>query len=169
MVNTELLDDLIRLLKKHGANSFEELAAEIKKLNFVENITSILDFVVKCKKEKTIKATKKRTPSTEYPKSLDTLKSTDTEKFNVLNQFYEKILSKQALGSLREINFFREDNDLAISKAKSYKQAIKSLINDLANFSLERLRKLEIAMVSEKKGLEGWSDIILKKSQNNTD
>lgn len=167
MVNTELLADLIKLLKKHGANAFEELASEIKKPNFIEVVSSILEVIPKFNKEGVSKVAKKKKPANDYPKSLDTLKSTDAEKFNFLNQFYENILSKQTLSSLREINFFREDNGLALSKAKSHKEAIKSLINDLANCPLERLRKLDTVTISEKKGLEGWSDIILKKSTSN--
>jgi|ERR1017187_3114866 hypothetical protein len=165
MVNNELIIDLAKLLKKHGTHSFEELATYLRTPENIDNLILILENTSKANKAVFNKAIRKVRPQNQVPKNLNGLRNINPEKFDFLNQFYQKLISKQILPTLREINFFREDNGFSVSKVKSHKVAIKSLVNDLANFPMEKLMNL-VTPISENKGLQGWSDIILNKKQD---
>jgi len=162
MVNTELIIDLIKLYKKYGSRAFEDLIASLKSQDDINNIILILENSQKLA-EKIKSPIRKKTITTSSPKILDIIKITDPEKFELLNEFYKNLISKHSFSSLKEIRFFREDNNLSPLKSKSYNDAVKSLIIDLAQFPTEKLQKLKISEINQNQGLKGWTDIILKK------
>lgn len=164
MVNTELIIDIAKLVSKHGVGSFEDLSKYLKNPANLDSLTEILDNASKFKKRD---ATSKKTSSSkqkkQVPNSLENLKENDIEKFNFLSQLYQDIVSKKILPTLRDIKFFREDNGLQESTAKSHNEASVSLINDLSKLPMERLTAIEIRQISdEDNSLQGWSDIIQK-------
>ncbi|MES2704918.1 MAG: hypothetical protein V4649_19940 [Bacteroidota bacterium] len=163
MVNAELILDLGKLYKKHGPNSFGDLADFLKDPSHIDSLILILESSSKFKKDISSTKIKQKKPANLVPKGLENLSHTDLPKFEILNQFYQQLVAREFLTSVREINFFREDNGLSVSKAKSHKEAISALINELANASVEKLKKLEVKSSNEGNGLQGWSDIILNR------
>lgn len=163
----DLLVDLAKLLKKYGPEPFESLAASISSPEMAQHLSSILTQVAKT--GRTIpktkrKAEQKRGPS--VPRSLTALESVEPEKYQLLMNFYTKLIRKTVLSSLRDIKEFAIDCGLPEVRAKSRQKAISPLIGSLVKLPNEQL----IAKIQSLKkydlgdrSLEGWSDLILDK------
>jgi hypothetical protein len=163
MVTSELILDLAKLLKKHGADSLKELADYLKEPSNSEDLRLILESALSLNTKVVKKTAKKEKSIIKPPKALEELRTSDPAKYNLLNQLYEKLVCKELLPTLRDVNFFREDIGLAQSKAKSHNKSIPALINDLAKLSVEQLAKIEMKTPHAAKGLQEWSDLILNK------
>ncbi|HIH36295.1 MAG TPA: hypothetical protein HA232_00070 [Methanocellales archaeon] len=165
----DLLVDLAKLLKKHGADIFESLAESISSPEMAQHLSGTLIQVAKT--GRTIPKTKiekrlKQEPS--IPKSLTTLKSVEPEKYQLLMNFYSDLTEKAVLQSLRDIKEFAIGSGLPEVRAKSRQKAISPLISSLVKFPNEQLiTKIQSAKKYDKsdRSLDGWSDIILNRQR----
>lgn len=167
----ELLIEITKLLKKYGTETFSRLADMLStpQLNdqIIVTLTKTIDI------SRTLKAEKvetKRTPR-DFRSHLVELGSSEPEKFDLLLQFYDNLIGKSILPSLREIKSFVFDTGLPPIKATTRNKAIVPLLKSLSGLSLDEL-KAKISMVrtvspQNDRSLEGWSNIILDKGRRN--
>lgn len=163
----DLLVDLAKLLKKHGADTFESLAESISSPEMTRHLSRVLTQVAKI--AHTIPKTKGETglkQEPRIPRSLINLKSTDTEKYQLSMNFYNDLIAKTVLPSLRDIKEFAVDCGLPEIRAKSRQKAISPLISSLVKFpneqliaGIQSLRKYD----TSDRSLEGWTNIILNR------
>jgi len=165
----DLLVDLAKLLKKHGPDTFESLAESISSPEMTQHLSRVLTQVAKI--ARTIPKTKgeagiKQEPR--IPKSLISLKSAEPEKYQLLMNFYNDLIAKTVLPTLRDIKEFGVDCGLREIRAKSRQKAISPLISSLLKFPNEqliaRIQSLEKYDTGDR-SLEGWSNIILNRQR----
>lgn len=160
-----LLIDLVKLLKKHGPDTFESLAESISSPEMIQHLSRTLTQIANV--SRTIPKTKKEVELKQeqrIPKSLIILKNTEPEKHQILMSFYNDLIVKTVLPSMRDIKEFAMDCGLPEIRAKSRQKAISPLVGLLIKFSNEQLiAKIESLKKYDKgdRGLEGWSNIIL--------
>ena len=165
----DLLIDLAKLLKKHGTDTFESLAESISSPEMTQHLSRLLIQVAKV--AQTIPKTKRETGLKQeplIPRSLITLKSTEPEKYQPLMNFYDDLIAKTVLPSLRDIKEFAVDCGVSEIRAKSRQKAIGPLINSLLQFPNEELIPRIQSLKKHDTGdrsLEGWSDIILHRQR----
>lgn len=168
----ELLIDIAKLLKKYGPDTFESLAQNLSSPKFSELLGSILLAAAKAtRKVQTKKAgtieTKRGSGS--FRSSLIALEKKDHNKAELLVKFYDDLMSKAILPTLRDIQAFASDNGLPAVKATARDKAIVPFIKALLPLHFDELksRLLKIRPVSSKddRSLEGWSNIILDKER----
>jgi len=158
----DLLVDLTKLLKKHGPDTFKSLATTISSPEMTQQLSSILVQVAKTSR----KTEQKRRPS--IPRSLTALESTEPEKYQLLINFYNDLVAKKNLTSLRDIQDFATNNGLAEIRTKSRQKAISPLFSSLIKLPNKQLIVIIQSLKSydiDDRSLEGWSNIILKKNQ----
>lgn len=163
----DLLADLAKLLKKYGTEPFESLAASISSPEMTQHLSVVLTQVAKI--ARTIPKTKRKTRSKErpsVPRSLTALKNAEPEKYQLLMNFYNDLIAKSILPTLRDLQEFAIDCGLPEVRAKSKQKAISPLIGSLIKLPNEQL----IAKIQSLKkcdmgdrSLEGWSNIILNR------
>jgi len=163
----DLLVDLAKLLKKHGPEPFESLVASISSPEITQQISSILTQIANT--GRTIPKTKRRTSQKKepsVPRSLTALKSVDLEKYQLLIVFYNDLIAKKILPSLRDIKDFAIHIGLGEIRANSRQRALSPLINSLTKLQnkqlIEKIQSLKRYDISDR-SLEGWSNIILHK------
>lgn len=165
----DLLIDIAKLLRKYGPESFEALAETISSPEMAQQLTIILTEVAKI--TRTIPKTKRGVRPKEMspvPRSLIALKSVEPETYKLLMNFYNDLIGKTILPTLRDIKEFGVDCGLLEIRAKSRQKAISPLISMLIKLPREKLtEKIQSVKKYEpsERSLEGWSNIILNKEQ----
>ncbi len=168
----ELLIDIAKLLKKYGPETFESLAKNLILPDFSERLASVLSRAAKIAESvpsKELKAVKKKTPKKDFRSSLVELDKTDPEKSGLLLSFYDNMIEKKFLPTLRNIHTFLSDMGFQPPKAKSREKAIVPLVKMLSTLSIDELIEClnDVKAVSRQddRSLEGWSNIILDKQR----
>lgn len=170
-----LLEDLARLLRKHGPGAFSDLAALLRDPAKVDEITTILEASslagkrVGLHKADSARSRKKPAPAT-LLQMLSELKRTDPEKAALLMSFNDDLLSKRVLPSLRDLRYFASDNQLKRVSADSRDKAIGPLIRELSKRTIEELRAIigrlrTFESAGDDRSLQRWTDVILNKKQ----
>ncbi len=165
----DLLVDLAKMLKKYGPEPFELLAESIASPETTQHLSLILTQVAKI--GRTIPKTKGKTVSKQgplIPRALTTLKSTEPERYKILINFYNELIAKRVLPSLRDIKEFAMDCGLLEVRAKSRQKAISPLISSLIKFPNEQLiAKIQSLKMCDmdNRSLEGWSNLILNRQR----
>jgi hypothetical protein len=170
-----LLEDLARLLRKHGAAAFSDLAAFLRDPAKVDELTTILESSSSAgKKAKLHKAdyapSRRKTASATPLQFLSELKRTDPEKAVLLIKFNDDLSSKHILPSLRDLRYFASDNQLRKVTADSREKAIGPLIRELSRRTIEELsvifgRLPTFDNAGDDRSLQRWTDVILNKKQ----
>jgi hypothetical protein len=163
----DLLLDLLKLLKKYGSESFELLANDLSSPEATEDLSRILTQV--SRKAKTIRQPEKNRGGKQQhpiPKSLFILEKTDPQKFRILIEFYNDLITKKILPSLSDIKQFAAEYGLPEVRAESRQKAINPLINALVTSPYdkmkERIQSISMHQLGDR-SLEGWGKIILKR------
>lgn len=165
----DLLVDMAKMLKKYGPEPFESLAESISSPEMTQHLSRILTQVVKI--ARTIPKTKRATePKQEplIPKVLTTLKSAEPERYQILMNFYNDLIAKRVLPSLRKIKEFAMDCGLPEIRTKSRQKAISPLISSLIKLPNRQLvAKIQSLKMrdADSRSLEGWSNLILNRQR----
>ncbi len=163
----DLLADVARLLKKYGPEAFEHLAENLSSPEFFERLISILR--TSAKAGATVKAAKRPVRKKQSPADFRTsiVSLRDKEKSDLLLKFYDDLMAKTILPTLRSLQSFVSDAGLPPFKAKIREKAVVQVVKNLMVLSLEELQLLlsTIRQVpsQDDRSLEGWSNIILNK------
>lgn len=163
----KLLTDIVKLMIKHGPDSFDALSKRLTSPEFTKNLSNIL---INISKNKDYIQMKKRNVHSKsvrsIPKALIVSKDKDHEKYELLSKFYNRLIAGEVLPSLREIKDFASNLGLKEIREKSRQKSVNILINLLAELPNEQI-KLKISSLPKYSGgdrsLQGWSDIILNR------
>jgi DNA-binding transcriptional regulator YbjK len=171
-----LLGDLAQLVKKHGPTAFSDLASLLRSPEMIAELTTILETAEATGRG--AKVTRKASVAIRGEGSrasvidlLSQIEKRDPEKAQLLSNFYEAVVSKGVLPTLRELRSFARDNGLRSIVSTSRDKAVGPFIRDLATHPLDDIRPmLRRAKQSEDapgdRSLEGWTDIILDKQRS---
>jgi len=162
-----LLVDIAKLIRKYGPEPFESLAQSILSPQLSQDLSNILMQTSKVARaiseEKEKYKTKEESP---ILRSLLALKRKEPEKYRLLTNFHNGLVTKTLLPSLREIKEFASDCGLPEIRAESRQKAISPLVGSLAKLPYEQLAE-KIKSIrkhgKEDRSLEGWTNIILDR------
>lgn len=169
----QLLEDITKLLNKHGLESFESLALLLSDKDFTQTLVNILQQVSNT--SKSLKKKTKKTSGTKQDKTLRSsiaeLKESDSERGMLLLNLYDKLYANELLPRLSQIRAFAQDNNLEPITARSRKNAISQFIRAIWRMPVKDLNSL--VMLVEEKGkpendrtLDAWSSVILDDKTN---
>lgn len=166
----ELLQDLAKLLRKHGPDVFEGLARLFEKPEFVERLHQILLIGAKAARQNGVTQTRPRSsklPLHDYRLSLLDHEQLGAEKSALLVQLYDGLMAKKLFPTMRELRTFAEGSGLSVPKASARPKAIVEIIDGLRQRSLEELRpiisRLPPPTGASDRSLENWARIIFDK------
>lgn len=164
----QLLSDLARLLDRYGVNVFESLARQLAE----PELSRCLIEVLSCSPGVIDKARDRssKVPRTSFHgkmrETLRTLGESEPERAKVLGQFYESLIVKEILPSLRDLKRFSYEAGLPSIKAKSRDKAIIPFMRSLMMLPLNQIEsawnQVELIDEASDRSLEGWSKIILE-------
>lgn len=162
-----LLIDIIKLLNKHGPDSFLSLSKTISDGLFLSNLEVILTETAKCGKDSSIVGKKQQTTKYNIRKQLQELTQKQPEKGQILVDFYKGLTDKKYLRNLRNIREFADELKLPIVKATSRERALGPLMRDLMNLPVSDLKVIfkeinEVDSENNDRSLAGWSKLILR-------
>ena len=164
----ELLSDVVRLVKKYGPETFEDLSHVLADPKFIERVTEVLETTAKVARNAR-RIGKKRFDNSQrkdFRSSLVSVTLVETEKGALLTDLYDRLKSKEILPTLKEMQNFALDNGLPSLKATSREKAIipfvKAFIPMSGQDARDYLKRIQ-PKASHDRRLEGWSDIIFKK------
>lgn len=168
----QLLGDIARLLRKYGAETFENLARRLSSPDFAGHLATLLS-----RSADTARASRNAGPHGAQQKhgqktihsTLASLAQTEPEKSELLLKFYDDLLAKAVLPSLRDIQAFVSDSGLPPVKASSRDKAVVPLVKSLLPQRFEELvsllSRIKRVSASDDRSLEGWSNIILNRTR----
>lgn len=170
-----LLKDLALLLRRYGPRTFSDLAAFLKNPQNTAELTAILETAAATRR-KTFQArpsfaARQAEGSREGLRHfLLKLEKDDPEKAQMLSGFYEVLIAKNVLPTLRELRSFAQDNGLHPVASKSRDKALNPLIRDLAGRPVDdvrpMLRRVRMAeRVIGDRSLERWTGVILNRQR----
>ncbi len=166
----DLLEDIVRLLKKYGPEPFEELAGQIRDGRFLNDLLILVETSAIAGRRSTRPLGRKRKDQRESKglgKLLKQCEDQDPDKARALQKVYESLVSKRLLPTLRQIRDFAKDNGLPPIKATSREKAIVPLVRGMISMPFEQIVSvLERDSHFEEKGdrtLEGWTNVILSR------
>ncbi len=167
-----LLTDLAHLLIKYGPDPFSKLARILKQQETIQELIVILEDYAALSISLTSKQRrKKQTPSrkTGIIHFLEDLEKTEPVKAQLLYNFNQVLLSKNALPSLKELKEFAADNGLSLVRAKARDKAIYPFIKDISTRPIQEIKSIveraSITAPMSDRSLEGWANIILNKER----
>ncbi|MDE2845221.1 MAG: hypothetical protein OXO51_00785 [Gemmatimonadota bacterium] len=161
-----LLIDIIKLLHKHGPDSFLSLSKTISDVRFLGNLESILTETAKCGEVSSIAGKKQQTTRNNIQKQLKELIQKQPVKGQILVDFYNGLTEKKYLRNLRDIREFADLLNLPKVNATSRDRALGPLMRDLMNLSVGDLKVVfreinEVDSENSDRSLAGWSELIL--------
>jgi len=164
----DLLADLVKLLRKYGADSFTQLSSRLANPEFVQSLSLVLEKVASEGRKSNVPNKEKTFPQSQRD-FRHKLSEQEPEKAKVLVKFYDDLMAKSFLPSMRDIETFALDNNLPPIKAKSRQKAVIPLLKSLLLLPLEDLNlllaKLKPSTYVNNRSLEGWSSLILDKEE----
>lgn len=169
--NLDLLNDIIKLLKKYGPDAFSDLSKFLKEEKFVETLADLINKISEEGKKQNI-ASKRTKPKISFKirEYLVALKESENEKAEILLDFYDKLYSQGNTLKLKDIKNYSSDIGYNLNKAKSKDDAISKLLKYLTSLSKNDipnlLNQFKFFDNEGDRSLEGWSNIILKKDKN---
>ena len=168
-----LLEDIARLLKKYGPETFEALADSIASPKTADSLVEVLRATARISRTAPISDHKvsNRKAARSIRDELSSIEITDPQKHALLTDFYQGLQDKSILPTLRELKRFAVECDLTPIKEDARQKAIspfiKSLIQLPTDELAEKLRGVQSYSRNDS-GLKGWSDIILGKDRGAT-
>jgi hypothetical protein len=165
-----LLSDLARLVRKHGPNTFGDLAKLLADPDGIGELIGILEAAQHAGRQARVpepRPIKRRGAGSAASsrKFLAEVERTQPDKAEVLSRLYDAFQAKQVLPSISEVRRFGEDNGLPAIRATSRDRAITSLLRHLAAYPTSDVRmmlaRLDVAPRRGDRTLEGWTDVIL--------
>lgn len=162
---SELLKDILNLLKKYGPDVFENLARVLSSPTFGSHLPEIL-----IKSAQAFGSRRLKEPKPGRLKQIDSIlsgiKDSNPAKAEALREIYDGASSKDFLPTLKNIKALASDLGLPALKAKSRKEAILPLIRLLSSLQESEIKSVLLSLKrtasTGNRSLEGWSNIILK-------
>lgn len=169
----DLLVDLAGLLRKHGPEPFESLSASLASPEYSHKLADLLAETARVGRKTGTKDRPSggRRRAEPVRKFLESLRSTQPDKYEVLAILHEELTNGAVLPSVRDMRQFAEGLQLPDLRATSRERAIGQLIRSLSSLSAEEIRRGAQRLPRSRLGessLKGWSDIILHGRSTST-
>ena len=163
----ELLQDILKLLRKYGPESFELLADSLSSGELADDLSRILTQAARRSKGFDQSGKKRgETQPRPIPKSLSNLEKADPQKYGILVEFYGNLAAKRILPLLSDVRQFAAELGLPGVRASSRPKAIHQIIDALVVIPYDRIKELIqwITMhPSNDRSLEAWGRVIMKE------
>jgi len=167
----ELLEQIAKLLKKYGKETFSELATILKDPNLSNHISETLENIAQLspQKKRTQKHPTLLEESMQLRESFVVLGKGEPEKSKILLSMFDSLQNKTILPSLRELTNFISDQGLPVPKAKSRGKVIFSFLKKCTELSLNDLEAFNATINRQQhsndadRSLEGWGKVILDR------
>ena len=168
----DLLYDLAKLIKKYGTETFEGLAKQMSKPDFIQQFVEILSTTAKA--SRTAPKSKRKSASqgsrVDFRSSLINLGKSEEEKSALLVQLYDGLMSRSLLPTLREMRDFVLDHGLPSIKSPARDKAIVPFVKTFLSMPLEDVKMYlkdirPTSSYNDDRSLEGWSNIIFRRSE----
>jgi hypothetical protein len=164
----DLLEDLIGLLRKYGADTFQSLAHSLKPDAIPEVLSNLLEELAEAEQ---VRYSRRRggaaTQSARATRGvLTSIKESEPEKYKLLSKFREDLLDGRLLPTMRDLRAFAVEVGLPELSQSSRQKAVAPVIRSLMSLPLDDVRAIIQAIAtydSHDRDLEGWSNIILDK------
>lgn len=168
----ELLIDIAKLLRKHGPDAFDDLANKISTPEFSAQLATVL--TAAASSGRSLKSEGKRGSHgkgtrRDLTAQLAALAETEPDKAAMLREFYDGLMAKYLLPTLREVRAFASDNGLPVPTATARPQVAASLLLSLVPLPLTevqaKLNTLPPKADADDRSLQRWNDLILDKNR----
>jgi len=164
----KLLMGLLREVDKHGLDTFHSLKGKLqdsKSLDF----NFITDAIALRRKSKA-------SPRVDYNVKIDKVLENITEEKNyVFNQLTVALKSKSVIKNMVEFTSFLNLHGIQTKKLSSWNEGIFKLVKECESRDINYIDNVydsynhfETSYIDDR-SLDGWSDIILKKKNDNSD
>ncbi len=166
--DVDLLNDLARLLVKHGPDAFESLSVRLRDGSLVDQLVVVVDSFAQAgrRSNRITRTGRAPRPGAGIGKLVQEYEVDNPEKAALLSRVYEALMRKALLPSLGEIRHFVEDNGLSRISADSRDKAVLPFVRSVAAWPTDRIISLldEVSdfQPSGERTLEGWAGVILK-------
>ena len=164
-----LLQDVAKLLAKHGPDAFETLARELESGRLADNLSTVLEEVAKDPTQRSAKGNppqSSRPRCSTIPEIIKGVAARDAERGRLLIEFRDALSAGSCLPTLSDIRYFVEDHGLPPMRAKSRATAVNHLLRNVSELPSEKLDSLigDAYQVSEPvdRSLDSWSTLILE-------
>lgn len=167
----ELLVDLARLFRKHGADAFNALSKAISAPDVAQRLATLLEGVSRAGATAAGSA-RRRVPRAGGTKVVEdllaALKESDPQKHQLLAAFREGFLSGAILPSLKDVRVFAARWDLSLERAESRRKAFAPVMRALSELPAEQIAdKLKSVSGGQEvdRELQGWTRLILDRER----
>jgi hypothetical protein len=169
----ELLADIAKLLKKHGADSFDGLARRLADPNFAARLATVLSTTARVSRAEAAagtRAPRSKQPRRDFRSTLEDLERIEPDKAALLLELHDGLRAKRYLPTIRQIRDFAADIGVQPPSATTRDKAIVPLVKALIPLSVETLRNklapVTMASSDEDRSLLGWSNLILSRDRS---
>lgn len=168
----ELLGDLLCLLKKYGPETFDELAVYLSNGQLGDDLNRLITPLVKIAKKNSLRGKRGVNRINGSREELLELRKRDPAKADILLRFYEGLVAKEYLPTIRDVRNFALDCGIPDLRSSARQKAVSELIRAIASqptTELERrIEAISLGKTSTGNGLEGWNRIILNQRRTTT-
>ena len=167
----DLLCDLARLVKEYGPETFEHLASQMSRPEFIQQFAEIISTTAKASRVAQPRKGRARAkkPRADFRSLLIELRKSEPEKGAMLVQLYDGLMAKSFLPTLRDMRTFAQDNGLPFIKSSTRDKAIVPFVKTFISMPVEEidmfLKKIHPIELRDDRSLAGWSDIILRRRE----
>ena len=162
-VDVKVLSELNRIVARHGPDPFIRLADLIRDPRRADELAAVLESVA-TQAAKTKSNSKARKTGGIGMAVLNDLKDDDPQKYQVVVDFRERLVSGALLPSMSDIRQFSRVHNLSIGKATSRKAAIPPLLRSVAELETPEIVALLSSVHeprSDDRSLERWRELIV--------
>lgn len=165
---TTLLEDLARLLRKHGPRAFEELAAELSRPGFVAQLSEILATVAatgRAERRAILRHSPQKRRSSDTQEWLEPRVGDDPERQRMLESIRERLRDVAFFPRLQDVRDFADRLSLHPPATGKREQVVRALVQELSLRDTTELRTVVVQLTGagERSGLGEWSDLIFPK------
>jgi len=167
----ELFEELVRLWGKYGKASFSELSDLLKEEDFIKINIDILSRLPRTMKSRKIsRSVQGKNTAERLTQRIDSIQIKNPEKAEILTFLYQRLLSKEILPTLKQLNNYMFDHHFSNVISSRRDQAITRLMNVLLDMDVYELQKIRDAIpqtpIDDQQSLEKWSNIITRKDND---
>jgi hypothetical protein len=159
-----LLVDLVKLLKKHGPETFRVLAAALRDPDQLANLSETLDVLSQQSSRFGVTARKGTPQRTGLRKQLDTLAETAPDKAALLRRLLEQLMAADGI-PLPELRTYARQAGLPQLKSGDRARVAQAFVTALIDLDTSQIQKhieqLATTPQESDRDLAGWSRIIL--------
>jgi hypothetical protein len=167
-----LILDLARLLKKHGSATFKSLADSLADPAWSARLSEILSAVAATAPEQQPMGQSRKSRSTSERIAAQ-LNRADPSRSALLSPRADKLVSGEALPSLKDVAEFASIVGLPVPRTKSRGDAVVALVRAMIEMPINELekvvREIDVSVGQDRRSLQGWNRIIERSRAETTD